>query len=422
MLILQWQDQPGAERWQTLRTASPLAHRPVVIHLGLASANLATAMGRLVAEILKLLERLGASLAAQPEPEPLVNGPADAFRLEAILGDGVTPVPPEPRLIEAAASLLDTVWALPLLPAEPANAPSLTLPPELSRQNTAFWHGEAIESLALTVLARAGVSSLDRRVFISYRRIDTEPMAFQLFDALGRRNYSVFLDTVSTQPGLDFQNQLFEHLADKSMVVVLQSARFHESRWTQAEVEFALRNGLSLLILQFPEAKEPLIGSRAGDQLLLRAEELEPTSGPPFTLTPAALQRVVEGINEAHDRELVARRARIRRRTLEALQQQGLKPVHYTGDACLHIADALGRPRYSLVPADRPPGFAELHDASTRSSDLHGDQRVVVGHASSLPPSRRRQLDWAIEGRNVRYWDVSVLDQLCQTIREELAP
>jgi hypothetical protein len=94
------------------------------------------------------------------------------------------------------------------------------------------------------------VSSLDRRVFISYRRIDAQPMANQLFAALSRLNYSVFLDTVSTHPGLDFQNQLFEHLAEKSMVVVLQSVRFHESLWAMAEVEFALRHDLSLLILR----------------------------------------------------------------------------------------------------------------------------------------------------------------------------
>ncbi|MFM9102836.1 MAG: toll/interleukin-1 receptor domain-containing protein [Cyanobium sp.] len=399
-----------------------MAHRPVVIHLGLASADLAQALGRLVAEILKLLERMGAPAAAQPQPEPLDNGPEDAFRLEAIVGDGVTPVPPEPRLVEAATSRLDTVWALPLLPDEPANAPSATLPPDLRRQNTAFWHGEAIETLALTVLARAGMTSLDRRVFISYRRIDSEPMAGQLFDALGRRNYGVYLDTVSTQPGLDFQNQLFEHLADKSMVVVLQSARFQQSRWTMAEVAFALRHDLSLLILRFPDAKEALPGIRAGDQFLLRAEELEPAAGPPLALTLAALQKVVERIHLVHDRELVAHRALMRQRTLEALQRHGLNPLPHTADACLHLADGQGRPRYSLVPAERPPGFAELHGASTRSSDLHGDQRVVVGHTSSLPSSRRRQLDWAIQGRTVRYWDVSVLDQLCQTIREEMGP
>jgi hypothetical protein len=422
MLILQWQEQPGANQWQTLRTASPLAYRPVVIHLGLASTDLAQALGRLVAEILKLLERMGAPAAVQPQPEPLDNGPGDAFRLEAVVGDGVTPVPPEPRLVKAAESNLDTVWALPLLPAEPPHAASRTLPEELQGQHTVFWQGEVIEALAQTVLARAGMTSLDRRVFISYRRIDAEPMAGQLFDALSRLNYDVFLDTVSTQPGLDFQNQLFEHLADKSMLVVLQSPRFQDSEWAMKEVEFAHSNDLSMLILRFPEAKESLPGIWTGDQLLLKHEELEPTAEPPFALTPAALHQVVERIHLVHDRELVARRALIRQRTLEALQRQGLNPLPHTADACLHLADGQGRPRYSLVPADRPPGFAELHEASTRSSVLHGDQRVVVGHTSSLPSSRRRQLDWAIQGRNVRYWDISVLDQLCQTICEDMAP
>ena len=420
MLTLQWQDQPGAQLWQTLHTASPLANRPVVIHLGLSSAAVGEALQRLVNRIRELLEMMGAPATALPLPEALSSGPTDAFRLEAILGDGVTPVAAEPRLLQAAASLLDTVWALPLLPAEPANAASNTLPPELRRQHTAFWHGDAIEELALTVLARAGVTSLDRRVFISYRRVDTKPMADQLFDALSRLNYSVYLDTVSTHPGLDFQNQLFEHLADKSMVVVLQSASFQESRWAMAEVEFALRHGLSLMILRLPDAKDSLSGCRAGDQLMLERGDLDPTQGPPFALTPNALDRVLDRINQVHDMELVARRVDMRQRTLVALQRQGLFPLPHSGDVCLHIADALGQARFSLVPADRPPGFCELYEASTRTTDRHGDQRVVVGNTGSLPAGRRRQMDWAIQGRNVRYCDVTMLDELCQSIREEL--
>ena len=420
MLTLQWQDQPGAQLWQTLHTPSPLANRPVVIHLGLSSAAVGEALQRLVNRIRELLEIMGAPATALPLPEALASGPADAFRLEAILGDGVTPVAAEPRLLQAAASFLDTVWALPLLPAEPANAASNTLPPELRRQHTAFWHGDAIEDLALTVLARAGVTSLDRRVFISYRRVDTKPMADQLFDALSRLNFSVYLDTVSTHPGLDFQNQLFEHLADKSMVVVLQSASFQESQWTMAEVEFALRHNLSLLILRFPDAKDSLAGCRAGDQLMLERDDLDPNQGPPFALTSGALVRVVNRINRVHDLELVARRFDMHKRTLEALQRQGLNPLPHSGDVCLHIADALGQARFSLVPAERPPGFYELHEASTRTTDRHGDQRVVVGNTGSLPAGRRRQMDWAIQGRNVRYCDVTMLDGLCQSIREEL--
>jgi hypothetical protein len=245
-------------------------------------------------------------------------------------------------------------------------------------------------------------------------------MADQLFDALSRLNYSVYLDTVSTHPGLDFQNQLFEHLADKSMVVVLQSASFQESRWAMAEVEFALRHGLSLMILRLPDAKDSLSGCRAGDQLMLERGDLDPTQGPPFALTPNALDRVLDRINQVHDMELVARRVDMRQRTLVALQRQGLFPLPHSGDVCLHIADALGQARFSLVPADRPPGFCELYEASTRTTDRHGDQRVVVGNTGSLPAGRRRQMDWAIQGRNVRYCDVTMLDGLCQTIRKEI--
>jgi len=420
MLTLQWQDRPGAQQWQTLSTTSPLANRSVVIHLGLSSPRVADAMERLVGRILELLERMGAPATDDPVPEPLRSDGSDCFRLEAILGDGVTPVPPEPRLLEAAASLLDTVWALPLLPAEPADAASTTLPPQLRRQHTAFWQGDAIEDMALTVLARAGVTSLDRRLFISYRRSDTQPMAGQLFDALGRLNYSVYLDTVSNHPGLDFQNQLFEHLADKSMVVVLQSARFQDSRWTMAEVEFALRHDLSLLILRLPDAKDPLSGCRAGDQLLLQSDDLEPGQSPPFALTQAALRRVVHRINMAHDLEVVARRVAMRERTMAALQRQGLNPLPHSEDACLHIADGLGQPRFSLVAADRPPGFQDLYDASTRTSVRHGALRIVVGHTGSIPAGRRQQIDWAIQGRNVRYCDVTMLDELCEMIREEV--
>ena len=47
-------------------------------------------------------------------------------------------------------------------------------------------------------------------------------------------------------------------------------------------------------------------------------------------------------------------------------------------------------------------------------------QRIVVGHTGSLPANRRHQIDWAIQGRNVSYCDVTMLDALCETIRQEV--
>lgn len=420
MLTLRWQRQPGATQWWTVSSAVPLTDRPVVIHLGLASPQLQMAMERLVARILQLLEAMKAPVTTPARPEPWQAGPDDAYRLEAVLGDGRSAIPLEPRLREAVANPHDRVWALPLLPADPADA-ATTLPPELSLQHTAFWQDDAIEDLALTVLARAGITSLDRRVFISYRRAETQPMADQLFDRLSRLNYSVYLDTVSNHPGLNFQEQLFEHLSDKSMVVLLHSATFHQSSWTMAEVEFAVHNNLSLLILRLPGVND-LPGTRTSDQLPLHPDDLiSDQPGAAVALSAPALQRVLKHITQVHDLELVAQRADVRQRTIDTLRSLGLRPSLSPSDTAIHLQGAAGAPSHSLIPSSRPPGLADLHGASTRDADHFGASRIVVGRTAAMPKGRRQQLSWAAAGRNVAFHDVAMLGQVLQDVATDAA-
>lgn len=422
MLTLQWQSNPGDDTWLTVRTATALTDRPVVIHLGLASAALAKGLQRLVEALLLWLQRMGAGATAAPVAEVWQAGPQGAYRLEAVLGDGRNPVPLEPRLLEALQSAEPTVWVLPLLPSEPSNAAELCLPPELSRQHCLFWQGEAIDDLALSLLARVGITSLDRRVFLSYRRLETQPMADQLFDALQRLNYQVFLDTVSNHPGLDFQAQLFEHLADKSMLVLLHSARFQESPWAMAEVDFALRHNLSLLILRLPDVNDPLPGIRVGDQLVLEADALRRFQhGPPFALKKASLHRIVKRIGQVHDLELVARLVSLQQRILDSLHHHGLTPQQTEEDTAIHLHGSDGMARISLLPTSRPPGLNELHGASQRQAKDYGPSRIVIGRLGAMSPQRLAQLNWISEGRNVRVQDVNALDAFCTSIKEELA-
>jgi hypothetical protein len=332
-------------------------------------------------------------------------------------------VPQEHRLTEAAANSNPLVWALPLLPAKPRDA-VLSLPPAMQALNVAFWQPGAIEDLAITLLARSGVSSLDRRVFLSYCRKDCEPMARQLFDTLGRQNFDVFLDTIRMEPGVDFQSRLFESLADTSMVVLLQSANLHRSQWAMAEVEFALRNDLSLLILCLPgvEDKDVMRGARAGDQVVLHLSDLRRHhEKPPFALQAKALRQVVERIIKVHDQEQVQRLGAIRRRTIESLRRQGFSPKLAEEDAAIHIRGEGNSEHWRLLPIGRPPRLEDLHDASLRrkaSDTEQSDTRIVVGPTGGIPFGRRRQLDWVVEGRNVRFCDVSMLDAVLQSLRE----
>jgi TIR domain len=338
------------------------------------------------------------------------------------VSDGRTTVESlEPRLVEALRPE-SRIWVLPLMPAD---GHASTLHSEMQKQNVGFWKN-SIAELALTVLARAGVTSLDRRVFISYRRIETEPMAGQLFEALTKLNFSVFLDTVSIDPGVDFQARLFEQLADKSMVLLLHSRAFSRSRWTLAEADFAREHDLSLLMLQLPDLdpNDSLIRhSRAGDVVVLDWKHLasdSPQGGqnPPFSLTEAALEEILKQVVEQHDVEVITRLVSLRERTLEALNRNSVK--HRTSMSSATIFAESSPPSspksYSLFPTSRPPGLPELYDASTRERDV-GDRRIVIGRLTSFNAERVRQMDWTIGGRNVAYADVSMLDVVAQKIK-----
>ena len=171
-------------------------------------------------------------------------------------------------------------------------------------------------------------------------------------------------------------------------------------------------NKLSLLIVRLPGLAngDLLPGAAAGDQLDLREDDLRsPAPGKPVALRAAALKRLVQVILRVHDLQQVARLGSMRHRTLAALLRCGQQPRLSRIDAAIHLDHP---PRWSLVPSGRPPGISELHAASCCDDPDYAPRRIVVGHVGSLPAERRRQMDWAIDGRNVEYCDVTMLDSL----------
>jgi hypothetical protein len=387
----------------------PLTHDAVVrIEAGVpGTAIYARQLAQAVREV---LVSAGGQFEETSRPDLIVPD-VDDFLLEVLVCDGQTVATVPPRISDTLTHGVNG-WVLPVMP-DGGNAATLGA---LNVQNIAFWK-QAIGELAFTVLARAGITSLDRRVFISYRRIDTEPMAGQLFDALSRLNFSVFLDTVSVDPGVDFQSRLFEQLADKSMVVLLHSPHFADSRWTMAEAKYVKDHALSLLVLKLPTVTSPDALDafyRAGDVIHLTPQDLE--SGSTVRLTGANLDKIIALIREQHDRELISRLAALRQRTLDALIRNGVNHRISSSGASIYATAAVNGTTYSLFPTTRPPGLPELFDASTFSRDV-GQRRIVVGNIASYSALRARQMDWTVDGRNVLYADVSMLDKLADMIK-----
>ena len=101
----------------------------------------------------------------------------------------------------------------------------------------------------------------ERKVFISYRRIDAQGAADKLYDILDANGFDVFLDTRSVPPAQNFQDQLWHRMTDSDAVILLDTPRFRTSRWTKDELMFANENNIHILHILWPQQKEEGIAS-----------------------------------------------------------------------------------------------------------------------------------------------------------------
>lgn len=96
----------------------------------------------------------------------------------------------------------------------------------------------------------------ERRLFISYKRDDSQAAANQLYDALDARGFDVFIDTRTVPPGVDFQAELWHRLADSDVVILIDTPGFRSSRWTVAELTQANATNVQILHLLWPGQSE----------------------------------------------------------------------------------------------------------------------------------------------------------------------
>jgi hypothetical protein len=112
-----------------------------------------------------------------------------------------------------------------------------------------------LEEIASVLLEGLSLLRRSRRLFISYRRAETQSIAIQLYEILDRHGFDVFLDTHSVRPGEPFQDVLWHRLADTDVIVLLDSPGFASSRWTEEELARANSTNIQILQLIWPTNK-----------------------------------------------------------------------------------------------------------------------------------------------------------------------
>jgi hypothetical protein len=307
--------------------------------------------------------------------------------------------------------------------------PDQLLPEPLRKFNASFW-SQSISEVVPSILAGIALTPESQRIFVSYRRLETEPLAEQFFEALNRQGFQVFVDRFVVPPGVDFQRRLDQELADKSMVLLLESEKFYTSEWTRHEAIYTKQYRLGLFALQMPHGL-PLPDQRAGQvtyapvpripevgeesRRVLREFDFEAGhflrevvdgKGEKFLmwgpLTKGALADVVGEIRKRHDIALLRRRQYIRDAVHQELLKAGAKVHGMRADGLLAVGgepdssnhdDSCSPKEYAVWLTTRPPEVPDFYVTYTGCKPAKR-KGVIVGPLALLEEEIGDRLQW----------------------------
>ncbi|MGH7098658.1 MAG: toll/interleukin-1 receptor domain-containing protein [Stellaceae bacterium] len=196
--------------------------------------------------------------------------------------------------------------SLPVIPTVPAAGDfSVMVPAFLQRANGLRRRADDPEMLELAValLECIGLLRHQRRVFVSYRRVESRNAAVQLHDLLSGRGFDVFLDTHDIRPGEPFQDVLWHRLCDSDVMVMLDTPTYFESKWTRQELGRARAKEIHVLRVVWPD-HSPTKQTDFAETIYLDRAELSGGDGP---IVDNVADRIVLAIESLRSRSIAAR-------------------------------------------------------------------------------------------------------------------
>ena len=157
--------------------------------------------------------------------------------------------------------------------------------------------------LASALLECVGLLRRQRRVFVSYRRVESRAAALQLHDLLAARGFDVFLDTHDIRPGDPFQDVLWHRLVDCDVMVMLDTPTYFDSRWTRQEIGRARAKEIQVLRVIWPEHTPNKLTDLA-ETIYLEPLELVGPDGP---IAAPTAEAIVIRVERLRSRSIAAR-------------------------------------------------------------------------------------------------------------------
>lgn len=160
-----------------------------------------------------------------------------------------------------------------------------------------------LNELAAVLLECVGLLRKQRRVFISYRRIESKSAAIQMHDLLTSRGFDVFLDTHDVRPGEPFQEVLWHRLCDSDVLIMLDTQTYFASKWTRYELGRARAKEIHVLRLVWPE-NAPNRLMEFSESIYLGAADL---TGPDGPIVPAVAEDITALVERLRSKSIATR-------------------------------------------------------------------------------------------------------------------
>lgn len=238
------------------------------------------------------------------------------------------------RATDAAHPTIDSLMkdSITIIPCVNASSNiALSLPASIRHVNAlSLGHKDSdYARLATLILENLRLLRLERRLFISYKRSESQSVAIQLYENFDSAGFDVFLDTRSVPVGVDFQSILWHRMADSDIVVLLDTPNFRTSHWTQQELSQANTTNIQILHLLWPNMT-PDKSSAFSEFFLLKDayfRDRRHKTGPGAHLTDSTAQSVVSKAESLRARALAARHRSLVDNFCDRARDEGAKSV-----------------------------------------------------------------------------------------------
>jgi hypothetical protein len=268
----------------------------------------------------------------------------------------------------------------PIIPCVGSNGDFSTEIPDFLRSSNGYRRratdAELVE-LGAALLECIGLLRKQRRVFISYRRIESRAAAMQLHDLMTSRGFDVFLDTHDIRPGDPFQDVLWHRLCDSDVVVMLDTPSYFESKWTRQEIGRARAKEIHVLRVVWP-AHTPSAQTDMAETIYLDASELQADDGP---IVQATAEQIVLAVESLRSRSIASRYMSITGRLRAEVERIGgrIEGVGAHRAISVHLPDHKKIWAYPIVGIPTAETLNDVADKALRA-DQQGMPVLVYDH------------------------------------------